>query len=145
MPFLNTETFEETRPVFDGFLVFWSFAIMLQVIIPMSLYVTIEMTKLLQVYLIHQDIQMYDETCDRRVECRALNIPEELGQIQYVFCDKTGTLTENNMVFKRCTVGGQDFAHNTITTKFGTSTSLASLNQALPPNMPTNTPTGEFL
>ena len=88
---------------------------------------------------------MYDETCDRRVECRALNIPEELGQIQYVFCDKTGTLTENNMVFKRCTVGGQDFAHNTITTKFGTSTSLASLNQALPPNMPANTPTGEFI
>ena len=87
------------------------------------------------------DVKMYDETCGKRVQCRALNIPEELGQIQYVFCDKTGTLTENKMVFKRCTVGGQDFAHNPIT-KFGTSTSLASLNQALPPNMPANTPTG---
>ena len=88
---------------------------------------------------------MYDEDSGKRVECRALNIPEELGQIQYVFCDKTGTLTENKMVFKKCTVGGQDFAHNTITipaTKLGTSTSLASLNQALPPNMPGNTPTG---
>ena len=54
VPFLNTERFEDTRPYLDGFLVFWTFVIMLQVIIPMSLYVTIEMTKLLQVYLIHQ-------------------------------------------------------------------------------------------
>jgi len=109
IPFLNTKTFEETKPFYDGFLVFWTFVITLQVIIPMSLYVTLEMTKLLQIYLIQQDVKMYDETCNRRVECRALNIPEELGQIQYVFCDKTGTLTENKMVFKRCTVVGQLF------------------------------------
>ena len=46
-----------------------------------------------------------------------------------MFCDKTGTLTENNMVFKRCTIGGQDFAHKPITMqpKFSGS-SLASLN-----------------
>lgn len=127
VPFLNTLTFEETRPGLDGFLVFWTFVIMLQVIIPMSLYVTIEMTKLLQIYLIHQDLKMYDESCDRRVECRALNIPEELGQIQYVFCDKTGTLTENNMIFKRCTIGGQDFSHNTVSSTT-IKASLASLN-----------------
>lgn len=28
-----------------------------------------------------------------------------------MFCDKTGTLTENKMIFKRCTIGGSDFAH----------------------------------
>ena len=40
------------------------------------------------------------------VECRALNITEDLGQIQYIFSDKTGTLTENKMVFKKCTIQG---------------------------------------
>ena len=56
IPFLNTLTFEETQPFYDGFLVFWTFVITLQVIIPMSLYVTLEMTKLLQIYLIQQGI-----------------------------------------------------------------------------------------
>ena len=37
------------------------------------------------------------------------------SQIQYLFCDKTGTLTENKMLFKRCTIGGHDFTHNAIT------------------------------
>ena len=41
-----------------------------------------------------------------------------LFQIQYLFCDKTGTLTENNMVFKRCTIGGADYGHNTFTTRW---------------------------
>lgn len=47
-------------------------------------------------------------------------------QIQYLFCDKTGTLTENNMVFKRCTIGGVDFGHNTFTTRFNAATPRAS-------------------
>ena len=81
VPFLNTLTFEETQPVWEGFLVFWTFVILLQVIIPMSLYVTIEMTKLCQIYLMHQDIRMWDESCGKGLECRALNIPEELGQV----------------------------------------------------------------
>ena len=81
VPFLNTLTFEETEPLFEGFLVFWTFVILLQVIIPMSLYVTIEMTKLCQIYLMHQDAKMWDESCSKGLECRALNIPEELGQV----------------------------------------------------------------
>lgn len=116
VPFLNTLDISNTNPAYEGFLTFWTFVIILQVIIPLSLYVTIEMTKLLQVYLIHQDIDMYDDKLGVSVECRALNIPEELGQIQYMFCDKTGTLTENNMIFKRCTIDGVDFDHNSFST-----------------------------
>ena len=81
-------------------------------IIPLSLYVTIEITKLVQVYLIHNDRELYDSLHDKSTECRALNVPEELGQVQYMFCDKTGTLTENKMVFKRCALLGKDFNHN---------------------------------
>ena len=113
-PFLGMldAQFLQLNPIWDGFLAFWTFIIILQVIIPLSLYVTIEITKLIQVYLIHNDKEMYDAIHDKSTECRALNIPEELGQVQFMFCDKTGTLTENKMVFKRCAIMGQDFNHN---------------------------------
>ncbi|VDM85774.1 unnamed protein product [Strongylus vulgaris] len=67
------------------------------VLIPISLYVSIEFIKVGQVWLISQDMNMYYEKIDKRVQCRALNIPEELGQIQYIMSDKTGTLTENQV------------------------------------------------
>ena len=54
---------------------------------------------MVQVYLIHNDKLMYDAVHDKSTECRALNIPEELSQVEFMFCDKTGTLTENKMVF----------------------------------------------
>ena len=72
---------------------------------------SIELVKWMQVYLINSDIHLYHAETDTPMICRALNIPEDLGQIQFVFSDKTGTLTENKMVFKKCTVGGQDYPH----------------------------------
>ncbi|CAL1265829.1 unnamed protein product [Larinioides sclopetarius] len=112
VPFLSGFYSQESSDVYkEAFLIFWTFVIVLQVMIPLSLYVTIEIIKLGQVYFIHEDNNFYDKSSDRRIECRALNITEELGQVEYVFSDKTGTLTENNMVFRRCTIGGVDYDH----------------------------------
>lgn len=79
--------------------------------IPISLYVSIEIVKLGQIYFIQSDVDFYNEKMGSTVQCRALNITEDLGQIQYLFSDKTGTLTENKMVFRRCSVAGFDYCH----------------------------------
>lgn len=99
------------NPNSEAVITFWTYIIILQVMIPLSLYVTIELCKILQVFHIHNNSDLYDNQTNKRTECRAMNITEELGQVQHIFSDKTGTLTENKMLFRKCTVNGADYNH----------------------------------
>uniref|UniRef100_A0A9J7XBU0 Phospholipid-transporting ATPase n=2 Tax=Cyprinus carpio TaxID=7962 RepID=A0A9J7XBU0_CYPCA len=103
---------DDTHPALAAFYMFWTMIIVLQVLIPISLYVSIEIVKLGQIYFIQNDLDLYNPVLDTGVQCRALNITEDLGQIQFLFSDKTGTLTENRMLFRRCTVAGTEYPHH---------------------------------
>lgn len=91
-------------------LVFW---VAYSHLIPISLYVIIEMLKLGQGYLINKDVQLYDKETKSFANCRNSDLIEELGQVEMIFSDKTGTLTMNKMVFKKCQINGDRIADET--------------------------------
>jgi phospholipid-transporting ATPase len=60
--------------------------------------------------LINSDVDLYHEASDTPAAARTSSLVEELGQIDYIFSDKTGTLTCNVMEYKMCSIGGIAYA-----------------------------------
>ena len=77
--------------------------------IPISLYVIIELLKLGQASLIGKDVAMYWQEDNGFASCKNSDLIEEMGQVEFIFSDKTGTLTQNKMEFKRVSVGGRKY------------------------------------
>ncbi|XP_067313404.1 probable phospholipid-transporting ATPase IA isoform X5 [Pseudorasbora parva] len=115
---------------------FLTFIILFNNLIPISLLVTLEVIKFVQAFFINWDTDMVYEATNTPAMARTSNLNEELGQVKYIFSDKTGTLTCNVMQFKKCTIAGVAYGHSSQSTE-ETGFNDPSLLENLQSNHPT--------
>jgi len=96
-------------PALDGTITFWAALILYQNMVPIALYISVEIIRTLQAFFIYSDTEMYYERLDYPCTPKSWNISDDLGQIEYIFSDKTGTLTQNVMEFKKATINGHPY------------------------------------
>ena len=99
-----------TEPSTDWVVRFLSYTITLYHVVPISLYVSFEILKLALGRFIDIDPQMMDQSTGQAAKARTADLVEEMGQVDFIFSDKTGTLTSNEMRFAECAVGSQVFS-----------------------------------
>ncbi|MGH0162492.1 UNVERIFIED_CONTAM: hypothetical protein FKN15_072072 [Acipenser sinensis] len=110
-PWYNQKTQKEkdTNKFLKMFTDFLSFMVLFNFIIPVSMYVTVEMQKFLGSFFISWDKDFFDPEIQEGALVNTSDLNEELGQVEYVFTDKTGTLTQNNMEFIECCIDGYQY------------------------------------
>ncbi|XP_059294143.1 probable phospholipid-transporting ATPase 8 isoform X2 [Lycium ferocissimum] len=98
--------YDPKRATLASFFHFLTALMLYGYLIPISLYVSIEIVKVLQSIFINQDREMYYEETNKPAHARTSNLNEELGQVDTILSDKTGTLTCNSMEFVKCSIAG---------------------------------------
>lgn len=102
------------------------FVLLFSYIIPISLRVNLEMSRVVYSYMIQKDKDIPG------VVVRTTTIHEDLGRIAYILTDKTGTLTRNEMVFRKIHFGKMSYTHeyfNEVATILQTAFAPAPNNQ----------------
>lgn len=89
---------------------FFTFWILLSYLVPISLFVTLEIVKFWQGFIfINFDKMMRNPITKEHAICRNSNLNEDLGRVEYIFSDKTGTLTSNEMQLRKISIKGDVF------------------------------------
>ncbi|BDD61592.1 hypothetical protein MAP00_006632 [Monascus purpureus] len=105
LDFFDLKAYGST-PAVTGIITFWVAIILFQNLVPISLYISLEIVRTIQAAFIHSDLFMYYDKLQMACVPKSWNISDDVGQIEYIFSDKTGTLTQNLMEFKKCTING---------------------------------------
>ncbi|CAL9773066.1 unnamed protein product [Musa acuminata subsp. burmannicoides] len=105
----TSSLYDPSRPALSGVFHLVTALILYGYLIPISLYVSIEVVKVLQATFINRDVLMYDEETGNPAQARTSNLNEELGQVDTILSDKTGTLTCNQMDFLKCSIAGVSY------------------------------------
>ncbi|CAL5048322.1 unnamed protein product [Urochloa decumbens] len=117
---------DPSRPALSGIFHLITALILYGYLIPISLYVSIELVKVLQAHFINQDIHMFDEDTGNTAQARTSNLNEELGQVHTVLSDKTGTLTCNQMDFLKCSIAGVSYGVGSSEVELAAAKQMAS-------------------
>ncbi len=92
---------------------------------------TVTSVKALHTWFMEQSLAAYHAETDTRMKVRTMALVDECGIVSHIFSDKTGTLTQNIMQFRKCSVNGIPYGHGT--TEMGLAR-LKRLGLPLPPN-----------
>ena len=92
------------NPNIESFICFFTYFLLLNTLIPISLVVSTEIIKIIQGIFIKWDILLYSKTRHCFCDAKSVSIIEELGNVNFIFSDKTGTITKNQLEFKYCII-----------------------------------------
>ena len=89
----------------ECFFNYFTYLLLLNTMIPISLIITMEVVKLFQGMFMSYDMHCYSKLRKKFLATNSVSLNEECGLVNYIFSDKTGTLTCNKMEFKYCVIG----------------------------------------
>ena len=107
MNYYDNFIFIENSSNTESFIVFFTYFLLLNTFIPISLVVSTEIIKMIQGIIITWDIMLYSKFRHTFCKAKTISIIEELGNINFIFSDKTGTLTKNQLQFRYCIIDEQ--------------------------------------
>lgn len=124
--------YDDLTYIVDSVIAYFTYILLLNTMIPISLIVTLEIVKVIQGLFISVDAEGYSKIRQKLIKCNSVSLNEELGMVNYIFSDKTGTLTCNKMAFKFCVIG--DVCYEYIRNDFETNRELREKEDIIPFN-----------